>query len=142
MKKFNLFLSILAIAIVCSYGYTYLHNGQDINKMSLFGYIINYVQSGSMTPKIETYDFVVSKRINFEDVKVGDIITYECNHIQADDGQIITIDKPIIVIHRVIEKDTDYLITKGDSNEIQDPWIVEPNQVISKYIWKIPNPTK
>ena len=127
-------IATIALIVLSSYIYTYVQNDNDINKINLFGYIFNYVQSGSMSPEIDTYDVVVSKRATFDEVNVGDIITYECNYAIGENGEIHPSPKTIIVIHRVIEKGDGYLRTKGDANEVEDPWQVMPNQVISKYV--------
>ena len=39
-----------------------------------------------------------------------------------------------IIIHRVKEKHSDYLITKGDNNDVQDPWKVYPDVVRGKVV--------
>lgn len=140
MKKFNVFLSLVALVILSSYLYSFYINHGDYHKMNLFGYIFNYVQSGSMEPEIKTYDFVISKATTFDDVNVGDIITYECNYDQDEDGNIVPRSKPVIVIHRVIEKGDGYIRTKGDANEVEDPWQVMPNEIVSKYVCTIPSP--
>lgn len=140
MKKINICLSLIAFVIIGSLVYSYISNGNDRNRINLFGYIMNYVQSGSMYPTIETYDLVLSKTTTFEEVKVGDIITYECNYEQTEDGTVVETDETKVIIHRVVDKTDDYLITKGDANLIQDPWVVVPEKIISKQVYIISNP--
>ena len=127
-------IATIALVILSSYIYTFVQNDNDINKMNAFGYIFNYVQSGSMAPEINTYDVVISKRATFDEIEVGDIITYECNYAIGVNGDIQPSPKTMIVIHRVIEKGDGYLRTKGDANEVEDPWQVMPDQVVSKYV--------
>lgn len=118
----------LYILIIGSFLYSIIANNFDFNKASVLGYKINHVMSGSMNPIIQTDDYILSKAANFNDVKVGDIITYRCS---AKDLKGYEKYQDEIIIHRVIEKNDDYLKTKGDANEIADPWNVYPNDVIS-----------
>ena len=83
---------------------------------------MNVVVSGSMEPVfyrgdvvvIEKTDFLGIHELNPTDLKVGDIVIYHA----------IWFPEP--VIHRIIAKGTaingsQYYITKGDNNPIQDP---------------------
>ncbi|MDO4488840.1 MAG: signal peptidase I [Eubacteriales bacterium] len=87
------------------------------------GYRLVYIMSGSMEPGVRTGAIVLLYREDFENIKVGDIVTYE------EDGAYIT--------HRVVGVFTDdenpdgddgteaiegerYLVTKGDANNRED----------------------
>lgn len=68
------------------------------------------VMSGSMEPVIHVGSMAyVNRGIESEDIKVGDIITFNINL-----GTYVT--------HRVVEIDSEskYFITKGDANDIND----------------------
>ena len=62
----------------------------------------------------------------------GDIITFEVPASDDDAGDRLT------VTHRVSEVREDYILTKGDANEMPDPSPVRPEQIIGKYIFCIP----
>ena len=71
---------------------------------SFFGYTAFNVVTGSMSPELEIGDIIVVKI--GDDIAVNDVITY------YKDNNFIT--------HRVIEKNGETLITKGDSNNSVD----------------------
>ena len=96
---------------------------------------MNVVVSGSMEPVfyrgdvvvIEKTDFLGIHEINPADLKVGDIVIYNA----------VWFPEP--VIHRIIATGTaingsQYYITKGDNNPIQDPDPVYDNQVVAKVV--------
>ena len=73
--------------------------------------ITRYTDSGSMEPFLsKTANGVEIKPQHEEDVKVGDVITFD------KDG--------LLIVHRVVEIDKDeqgvYFITKGDNNNVKD----------------------
>ena len=96
---------------------------------------MNVVVSGSMEPVfyrgdvvvIEKTDFLGIHEINPADLKIGDIVIYHA----------IWFPEP--VIHRIIATGTaingsQYYITKGDNNPIQDPYPVYDNQILAKVV--------
>lgn len=68
------------------------------------------VLSGSMTPEIRIGDLVYVKRVPFEDIHEGDVITFVLN----EDLDVVT--------HRVtsIDREGQLLTTKGDANQTID----------------------
>lgn len=115
------------VVIVFSYSsVTLIANDFDRTQMNFLGYSWNYVMSGSMEPTIMTGELVIAKQADFEDIEVGDIIIYKHTY---DDGSSIPI------IHRVIEKNSEYLLCKGDNNPEKDPWNIYPNEVRSIVVW-------
>lgn len=101
------------------------------NEITLFGYRIFVVATGSMTPKYEVGDVLVSKEVDPATIQVGDDIVYE-----GKEGSF----KDKIVTHQVImiEKENEnYRIqTKGIANTKADPEITQ-NEVIGKVIYKM-----
>lgn len=85
----------------------------------VFGYGFLVVLTGSMEPEIDTGSLVIIKDSDSYDV--GDIITYEEN-------------ENYFVTHRIIEKDVNNLITKGDKNNEVDTKISE-DQIIGKVVF-------
>lgn len=100
----------------------------DGNKFSLFGYSAYIITSDSMAPEISKGDVVITRKIEEEEIKVNDTITF------LEEGQNIT--------HRVIEiKEIDEhkeYITKGDNNEVEDGKSVIYENIKGKVIFKIP----
>lgn len=86
-----------------------------------FGFSILLIASGSMEPEIKRGDIVIIKKS--KKYEIGDIVTYSAN------------DKYLIT-HRIIAKDGDAIITKGDNNNIQDEKI-EEKDIYGKVILRI-----
>jgi signal peptidase len=92
------------------------------------------VLTGSMEPTIKPGDLIVVEGLQSdsakEDVKIGDIITYEPKA-----------DNPTLITHRVVAKGSgvsgNYLVTQGDNNNAQDA-PVYMKQIVGKYLYKLP----
>ena len=83
------------------------------------------VISGSMESEIKTGSIAfISKNIDYENIKEGDIISYDLGKTK--------------VLHRVIDKNKEGLITKGDNNDVVDFGIVTRSQINGKYLFSIP----
>lgn len=132
MKKknsFSTFTNIVFIIVLIVFLYsmiTYAIGGFDKTKMNFLGYSWNYVVSASMEPTIMTGELVIAKQCDFEDIEVGDIIIYKHTY---QNGYTIPI------VHRVIEKNNEYLNTMGDNNPEPDGWNVYPEDVRSIVVW-------
>lgn len=90
--------------------------------VSIFSYTVFQIASNSMAPEITTNDLILVKVT--KDVSENDIITY-------DDGESL-------VTHRLISKNGNTYITKGDANNDADGSIAE-TQIIGKVIKILPN---
>lgn len=82
------------------------------------------IVSGSMSPSINVGDIVYIRKIDFDDIHKGDVITY-------------TIEDTAIT-HRVVKVYDDYLITKGDNNSSNDTHVVHEGNVVGKVYFTIP----
>ncbi len=90
-------------------------------------YPIASITSSSMWPVLKEGDIVFIKGVNGKnDIKVGDIVVYR-NDPAVSEG------RTGFTIHRIIEMDTDKLITQGDANNISDP-PVRYDQLVGKAI--------
>lgn len=100
------------------------------NNLTIAGFRIFNVASGSMVPVYNVGDILVSKEIPPEEIEIGDDIVYK-GKAQDLNGKIVT--------HRVISKREEngkyYFITKGVANELEDPEISE-EQVYGKIVYK------
>ncbi len=116
----GLIVIALIILILIIYGYVekYVFKKEYIN---YFGYTIFEVASGSMAPTINVGDIVLVKLT--KDINQNDIITYKENNY--------------FITHRVIKKDNDKIIAKGDYNDSVDK-DVNLNDVLGKVIKIIP----
>ncbi len=88
--------------------------------------IIAQATSNSMTPVIKKGDKVTIRKVRYTDVEVKDIIAF------------YIADRKNIIVHRVVqkinEKKENYLVTKGDNNRVEDPWIVTEKNFLGKII--------
>lgn len=92
------------------------------------------VLTGSMLPEIQVKDVVVTKKVDADTLKTGDIITFASSDSRFT-GTIIT--------HRILKKNQDSdgnitFQTKGDNNNVADSALVQPNNIYGKVILKIP----
>ena len=102
------------------------------NEVTLGGYRIFVVATGSMVPKYNVGDVLISREIEPSEIKVGDTVVYK-GEAGGFKGKFVT--------HQVekISKQEDgtyKYITKGLSNIEEDPEISQ-NQVYGKIIYKI-----
>ena len=117
----NVLLAIMMIVIIVGSYYMYQVKIQKKDYANLWGYSLFEVGTGSMSPTIEIGDVVITKIT--KDVEENDIIVY----IEDDD----------IITHRLIEKNEERLITRGDANNSEDKPI-EENMIIGKVVKIIP----
>ena len=101
------------------------------NSISLGGYRLFTVATGSMEPKYEVGDILISKQVDANQIHVGDDVVYK-----GDEGSF----KDKVVTHQVVsireENGEKKLTTKGIANTEEDPEI-ESNQVYGKVIYKV-----
>lgn len=87
-------------------------------------YKILLVQSGSMSPAINTGDLVVVKPSS--KYKKGDIVTF------LSKGKITT-------THRIADIQNNQIITKGDANQVSDQDSIEKEQILGKVFYILPH---
>lgn len=97
---------------------------------SMFGITSMIVMSGSMSgdapDHIEVGDMIVTRAVDTTTLKVGDIITFMQN------GETT-------VTHRIIGINEDgTFLTKGDANNSEDQEPVKHEEVIGKFMYRIP----
>ena len=100
------------------------------NKVSLGGYSLFTIASESMVPKYEVFDMIVAKKVNTNDINVGDDVVYLGNKSDFA-GKIVT--------HEVIKIDkidgNVYFHTKGLANDVEDP-LVNADQIMGRVSFK------
>lgn len=87
-----------------------------------------YVASDSMTPAMKVGDLVFTKEVQFEDVEVGDVLTF------TKEGSKKWFS------HRVVKIDTENKAfrTKGDHNNVIDPGYTSFDAVVGRVEKKMP----
>lgn len=94
----------------------------------LFGMELFAITSGSMEPEIPTGSVVYAEKTEPETLQTGDIIVFESG---ADGG---------FVTHRVVRNDriVGEVVTKGDTNAVEDPMPVGYGQICGRVRWHFP----
>ena len=102
---------------------------------SIFGYQVFRVYTGSMAPQLEIGDVILVKETDFDEIKKGDIITYN-----GEEGDL----KGKFITHKVVETpvymDGEYTYTTrgiASSVTMNDP-TVHQDQVLGVYVCTIP----
>ncbi|GAA0070295.1 signal peptidase I [Clostridium sardiniense] len=118
-------ISYIAIAIVFIFMVISI-----LSNVGLFGYKFYDVLTGSMSPTINPGSLIVVKKIDDNEVKEGDIITFKGSSTSN------------LTTHRVvevIEKDKNIKFqTKGDANDVLDPMLIDGNLLVGKVVFDIP----
>lgn len=94
-----------------------------------FGWRVDVVFSGSMKPALKVGGMVVTRPVEAQDIRVGDIITF-----YSPPGRELA-------SHRVIgveEGSSLNFRTKGDANEEPDPFIVPAENVVGIICFQLP----
>ncbi|MCQ1957280.1 signal peptidase I [Arthrobacter sp. zg-Y826] len=90
------------------------------------------VLTSSMAPKYAPGTFLVVKPVPFEELRVGDIITY-----QIESGSPAVITHRITAISAAQSGELEF-ITKGDNNDVEDELPVRELQVRGKLFYAVP----
>ncbi|MDO5556735.1 MAG: signal peptidase I [Clostridia bacterium] len=117
IKILSLIIAVLLILFVASALYKKVVLKKNIKFFNMGVFLVN---SGSMQPELFMGDAILIKK--YDDYQIGDIITYKIN------------DKYFIT-HRIIEKQGDLYITKGDFNNAKDVEKVDDIHIEGKVIF-------
>ena len=120
-------LTIAILLVVFYMGYLkFIKKENDIN---VFGYRQYMVVTGSMEPKYNIGDLIITKEMPKEKIKVGDVINY------ISENGIDTITHRVIGIE---ERDGQtFYKTKGDNNNSEDPELINFSKVQGVLVFKI-----
>ena len=130
---FILFFLVIFFFIITFYFVDFVFNSNKGSfRKPLFGAYI--IVSQSMLPTIKVNDAVVVKRIDNDNYKVGDIITF----ISKDTNY-----KGLKVTHRIVKKENvsknkSLYTTKGDNNPVNDATLVSTDSIYGKVLFRIP----
>lgn len=92
---------------------------------TVFGILPVRVLSGSMAPEILEGDMAYIRRCKESAVVPGDVIAFRTENEQ-------------LVLHRLIEKTPEGLVTKGDANEHEDFSTADPASVVGTLLFCFP----
>ena len=116
---------VIAIILIYNIILIAISSANRINIINIFGYKSYIIKTNSMEPTISTNDVVITKKVEKQNIKVGDVITF------FQEGEVIT--------HRItkIDENGDYT-TKGDNNNIEDTFKINYKDIEGKHILTIP----
>lgn len=131
-------LRAFLIALLClllGFGlvvFVYLGDLLIKNKSPLFSTYV--IATPSMVPTIKIDDAIIVKRMDNDNYKVGDIITFSSKDTNYEG---------LAVTHRVVQKqslgdNTSVYTTKGDNNPIIDPASVKTDSIYGRVLFKVP----
>lgn len=122
-------IEILAVILIYNIILIVVSSENNFNLINMFGYKSYVIKTNSMEPTINVNDVVINKKVEQEDLKVGDVITF----IQK--GEVIT--------HRITKIDDDeeqvQYTTKGDNNNIEDTFKISYKNIEGKQVLTIPH---
>lgn len=90
------------------------------------------VLTGSMRPDYPPGSLVVVKPVSFEDIGVGDVITY-----QLESGKATVVTHRVTAVAAQLDGEV-VLTTQGDANNVSDPQAVRDVQVRGRLWYSVP----
>jgi signal peptidase I len=111
-------LGIIGIILLCLV-ISFCSSGFNFNNMFVFGQRPTVIITGSMEPNIKVNSVVMLEPVEFKDIEVGDVIRY-------------TSYRGFSVLHRVIAKNSSYVVTQGDANAKPDEFVVLAEQITGR----------
>lgn len=120
IKKITFCIILILISIILL-NFISIKSDKAFNSIGFRTYTI---LTGSMYPNINPGDIVVVENKNKTSLNKNDIITFKANNT--------------VITHRIVDiKDSTY-ITKGDNNDVIDPFTINYKDILGKVIFKIP----
>lgn len=118
-------IEIIAIILIYNIILIVISSANKMSIINIFGYKSYIIKTNSMEPTIKVNDVLITKKVEKEKIKVGDVITFIKN------GEVIT--------HRItqIDENGEYT-TKGDNNNIEDTFKISYENIEGKHIVTIP----
>lgn len=118
-------IEVIAIILIYNIILIVISSANKVNVINLFGYKSYIIKTNSMEPTININDVVITKKVEKQDIKKGDVITFLQNE------EVIT--------HRItqINENGEYS-TKGDNNNIEDTFKITYENIEGKQILIIP----
>ena len=134
-KALNVILSVvlwIVILLAAFFAFTTLATRNSNSVASLGGFTPLTVESESMSPTFNQGDMIIIKKVDTSTLKEGDIITFHT----------IIENRYALNTHRIvkIEQSNGYRTyeTKGDNNMISDRHIISDNDIVGKYVTRLP----
>ncbi len=126
------FVGLIALLVVVYFGDLIINLSSGKSNRPLFNSYV--IVSQSMVPTININDAIIVKRVDHDNYKIGDIISFSSSDINY---------KGLTITHRIIDKqsssDTNSIYTtKGDNNLVADYAGVKTDQIYGRVLFIIP----
>ncbi len=128
----KIFLAVFFTGIILINITLLIKSNNNKGKIADFmGYTPFIVSSDSMKPVLEMGDFIITKKVKEDELKVGDIIAYYDK------------ENKLVVIHRIIriekdDKSNNLYVMKGDKITKEDKIRASIDNIEGKYVCTIP----
>lgn len=125
MKVVRKIIEIIAIILIYNIIVIAISSANKMSVINIFGYKSYIIKTDSMEPTINVNDVLITKKVEQDRIKTGDVITFIKN------GEVIT--------HRItqIDENGEYT-TKGDNNNIEDSFTINYENIEGKHVLTIP----
>ena len=118
---------IIVISVLALLSVVMAKPGQAPN---FFGYSLFRVMTGSMEPTISTNSLIVVKRVEAQELAVGDVITF-----YSRDPSLLGEPNTHRIIRFEEEAGRQLIITKGDANNVEDRYPTQAEDLIGKVVF-------
>lgn len=129
-KIFSVITSVLLVLAILFCGFVMLQLKSN-GYVSIFGYSVFHVASGSMEPAIPVGTLIICQRTDIDDIKQRDIITF----LSLESYML---NKP--VTHRVVGIENvngeTALRTRGDANNSEDGYYVTDENLVGRVVYQ------
>ena len=128
-KAFRIIIKAITAVILVAIAVVFI-----LSKISgpvfLFGRTTMWVMTDSMSPTIHARSYILVEKATADDVEEGDIVAFISTDPQIA-GKLNT--------HRVIKKDGNVFVTKGDGNPADDgQYSAKAENIVGKYVKTLP----
>lgn len=118
-------IEVIAIILIYNIILIIASSANKMNFINIFGYKSYIIKTNSMEPTININDVIITKKVEKDEIKTGDVITFMQN------GEVIT--------HRITQIDANgEYTTKGDNNNIEDTFKIDYENIEGKHVLTIP----
>ena len=118
-------IEVIAIILVYNIILIIASSANKMNFINIFGYKSYIIKTNSMEPTININDVIITRKVERDEIKTGDVITFMQN------GEVIT--------HRITQIDVNgEYTTKGDNNNIEDTIKIDYENIEGKHVLTIP----
>ena len=129
---------VIAIAILMTVFTLLTVTFVDKNERSFFGVRMMIVLTGSMRSEFPEGDLIITTKPDPAKLEVGDIITYETDQINENGNGLELVTHKITAINKNEAGKITSFTTAGTTTGAEDQLPVYPNQIVGKYLFKIP----